>query len=74
MTLLIGGPLVMTLLSAVVFGQNRDTVIGLVGDFMRGMNWNCDGILFDHSEVTLALADLEDKVNIMAKDLNAVHK
>ena len=72
MTLLIGGPLVMTLLSAVVFGQNRDTVIGLVGDFMRGMNWNCDGILFDHSEVTLALADLEDKVNIMAKDLNAI--
>ena len=69
-TLWVSGALVMILLS-VVIGRNKDTLIDFVGDFIRGMHRDRD-IMFDHSEVMLALADLEDKVNTMAKDMNTL--
>ncbi len=71
-TMWIGGALVMVLLS-VLIGQNKDAVINFVGKSMalRGINRDSD-IEFDHSEITLALADLEDKVDTMDRDMNTL--
>ena len=73
-SLWVGGALVMVLLS-VFIGQNKDTVINIVGDFMtlRGINQDRD-IMFDHSEITLALTDLESKVNTMERDMNTLKR
>ena len=66
----------MVLLLSVLAGQNKDTMTDLVGGLVRG-NWryviiNQDHDMLDHSEITLALTDIEDKVNIMAKDMDAL--
>ena len=50
-------------------GQNKDMVIDFVGDFVRAnlrLNQDRD-MMFDHSEITLALAELEDEVDTMAR-------
>ena len=74
-TLWFVGALVILLLNVFV-GRNKDTVMKTVGDFVRvnvGLNRDRD-MMFDHSEITLALAELEDKVDTMAKDMNTLNK
>ena len=64
----------MILLLSVLVGRNKDTIMKTVGDFVRvnvGLNRDHD-MMFDHSEITLTLTELKDKVDTMAKDMNTL--